>query len=93
MIDGNIYTQIERHGDACLYWSNWVDGTGGRIEWRIDTDSAGWVSRYGAVHNDGVFSGSNTVTSAAEEKALLTALRNRLRRADRGPLAHSALAA
>lgn len=79
MIDGNIYTQIERYGNACLYWTNRVDGAGGRIEWRIDTDSAGWVSRYGAVHNDGVLSGSNTVMNAAEEKSLLNALRSRVR--------------
>lgn len=93
MIDGNIYTQIERYGGACLSWSNWVDGTGSRIEWRIDTDSAGWVSRYGAVHNDGVLSGSNTVSNATEEKALLSALRSRLRRADNENVTHTHLAA
>ena len=79
MIDGNVHTHTERHGALELQWTNRVDAAGSRIEWRIETDFQGWVSRYGPVFNDGVLCGSRTILDASDEQALLHQLRARLR--------------
>jgi len=79
MIDGNVHTYTERHGALELQWANRVDAAGSRIEWRIETDTQGWVSRYGPVFNQGVLSGSRAISGNADEFALLQELRARLR--------------
>lgn len=78
MIDGNIHTHTERHGALELHWANRVDAAGSRIEWRIDTDTQGWVSRYGPVFNQGIITGSRAISCQADEQALLQELRMRL---------------
>lgn len=79
MIDGNVHTHVERLGALELQWVNRVDAAGSRIEWRIETDSQGWVSRYGPVFNQGVLSGSRAISGNSDEQALLHELRARLR--------------
>ena len=79
MIDGNIHTHTELHGGMELHWTNRVDAAGSRIEWCIETDTQGWVSRYGPVFNQGVLSGSRAISNSADEESLLQELRNRIR--------------
>lgn len=78
MNDGNIHTYREMHGGALLEWTNRVDAHGGRIDWRIATDTEGWTCRLGPVHNHGITFGSRVVNTMAEEKALLDDLRSRI---------------
>jgi len=78
MNDGNTHTYREMHGRTLLEWTNRVDASGSRIDWRIATDSEGWTCRLGPVHNKGIGFGSRMVNSIAEEKALLDELRNRI---------------
>jgi hypothetical protein len=80
MIDGNVHTHIERYGAHELQWANRVDAAGSRIEWRIETDTQGWVSRYGPVFNQGVLCGSRAISGNADEQALLQELRARLKK-------------
>lgn len=79
MIDGNIHTHTERYGALELQWTNRVDAAGSRIEWRIATDTQGWVSRYGPVYNEGMLFGSRAIACNADEQALLGELRERVR--------------
>jgi hypothetical protein len=79
MIDGNIHTQVERIGAFELQWTNRVDAAGSRIEWSIATDTQGWVSRYGPVHNQGMLFGSRAIGGYADEQTLLGELRSRVR--------------
>ncbi|QHI96548.1 hypothetical protein GT347_00165 [Xylophilus rhododendri] len=74
-MDDQLYAHTEQYGGARLQWTNHVDAAGSRIEWRITTDSSGWVCSYGAVCNQGIRCGSRAIASAGEEKALLAELR------------------
>ena len=78
MADFDSHSNTERHGGSTLQWTNRIDAGGSRIEWRISTDHEGWVSRYGPVHNAGVFFGSKAVSNTLDEKMLLAELRARM---------------
>ena len=88
MADFDSHSNTERYGGSLLQWTNRIDAAGSRIEWRITTDHEGWVSRYGPVHNAGVFFGSKAVSSTLDEKMLLAELRERMQIMDGVPSAY-----